>query len=255
VYTEIKAAKPWVKFGISPFGVWRPGYPAETRSNAFDSYAELYGDSRKWLVNGWADYFTPQLYWPIDRPNLSFPILLRWWVEQNAKGRHIWAGNYLDKVTGTSTGWPAQELLDQIAATRAQPGATGNVYFSMRSFMFGRDNLPQKLVAGPYAEKALIPASPWIDSTPPAAPLVRVGRDPSSASTTVSIQPQGAEAAWLWTVRTRVGSNWTTDIIPGFQRFLMIPRPVIGGPDEVAISAVDRNGNESAATLTSLDTP
>ncbi|MFL5522577.1 MAG: glycoside hydrolase family 10 protein [Gemmatimonadaceae bacterium] len=255
VYTEIKAAKPWVKFGISPFGVWRPGYPAETRSNAFDSYAELYGDSRKWLVNGWADYFTPQLYWPIDRPNLSFPILLRWWVEQNAKGRHIWAGNYLDKVTGTSTGWPAQELLDQIAATRAQPGATGNVYFSMRSFMFGRDNLPQKLVAGPYAEKALIPASPWIDSTPPAAPLVRVGRDPSSASTTVSIQPQGAEAVWLWTVRTRVGSNWTTDIIPGFQRFLMIPRPVIGGPDEVAISAVDRNGNESAATLTSLDTP
>src|SRR5437588_742687 len=98
VYGRIKATKPWVKFGISPFGVWRPGYPPETAQNAFDSFAELYGDSRKWLLNGWADYFTPQLYWPISRPELSYPVLLRWWVGQNVKGRQIWPGNYLDKV-------------------------------------------------------------------------------------------------------------------------------------------------------------
>ncbi len=252
VYVRIKEAKPWVKFGISPFGVWRPGYPAETSSNAFDSFAELYGDSRKWLLNGWGDYFTPQLYWPIDRPELSFPVLLKWWVSQNVKGRHIWPGNYLDKVTGTPTGWPAQELLDQIAATRAQPGATGNVYFSMRSFMFGRDNLPEKLVAGPYGEKALVPASTWLDSIPPAAPIVRVGRDASSNNYTVSLQPQGSEPVWLWVVQTRTGTDWTTDVIPGLQRFLMIPRPVIGAADEVAVSAVDRNGNASAAVLVSL---
>jgi len=254
VYVGIKAAKPWVKFGISPFGVWRPGYPPETSSNAFDSFAELYGDSRKWVMLGWGDYFTPQLYWPIYRPELSFPVLLKWWVAQNAKGRHIWPGNYLDKVTGTPTGWPAQELLDQIAATRAQPGATGNVYFSMRSFMFGRDNLPEKLVAGPYGEKALVPASPWLDSIPPLAPIVRAGRDAASGGNTVSIQPQGAEPVWLWVVRTRVGTDWTTDVIPGLQRFLMIPRPVIGAADEVAISAVDRSGNESTPVLTSLST-
>jgi uncharacterized lipoprotein YddW (UPF0748 family) len=252
VYVRIKEAKPWVKFGISPFGVWRPGYPPETSSNAFDSYAELYGDSRKWVLNGWGDYFTPQLYWPIDRPELSFPVLLKWWVSQNAKGRHIWPGNYLDKVTGTPTGWPAQELLDQIAATRAQPGATGNVYFSVRSFMFGRDNLPEKLVAGPYGEKALVPASTWLDSTPPLAPIVRVGRDASSNNYTVSLQPQGAEPVWLWVVQTRTGTDWTTDVISGLQRFLMIQRPVIGAADEVAVSAVDRNGNESTPVLASL---
>src|SRR6266513_470644 len=250
VYVGIKATKPWVKFGISPFGVWRPGNPPQI--GGFDSYAELYGDSRKWLVNGWADYFTPQLYWPIDRPDLSYPVLLQWWVEQDVKGRHIWPGNYLDKVTGTPTGWPAQELLDQIAATRAQPGATGNVYFSMRSFMFGRDNLPEKLVAGPYGEKALVPASTWLDSIPPAAPIVRVGRDASSNNYTVSLQPQGSEPVWLWVVQTRTGTDWTTDVIPGLQRFLMIPRPVIGAADEVAVSAVDRNGNASAAVLVSL---
>jgi len=249
VYVQIKAAKPWVKFGISPFGVWRPGYPPETSSNHFDSYAELYGDSRKWVLNGWGDYFTPQLYWPIDRPELSFPVLLKWWVGQNAKGRHIWPGNYLDKVDGTPTGWPAQELLDQISATRAQPGATGNVYFSVRSFLYGHDNLPAKLVAGPYLEEAIVPASTWLDSVPPPAPVVRVGRDAGSGAVTVSLQPQGTEPIWLWVIQARTGSTWTSDVVPGFQRFFSIPRTTMSTPDEIAVSAVDRNGNQSAATL------
>ncbi len=253
VYVQIKAAKPWVKFGISPFGVWRPGNPPEI--GGFDSYAELYGDSRKWLVNGWADYFTPQLYWPTTRPDLSYPVLLQWWVEQNAKGRHIWPGNYLDKVTGAQTGWPAQELLDQISITRAQHGATGNVYFSMRSFMFGRDSLPEKLVAGPYASKTLVPASTWLDSIPPLSPIVRVGRDAATGASTVSLQPQGAEPTWLWLVRTRVGTDWTTEVLPGLQRFYMLPR-IAGGvmADEIAVSAVDRYGNESAPVMLGLMT-
>lgn len=251
VYVRIKAAKPWVKFGISPFGVWRPGNPPQI--GGFDSYAELYGDSRKWLINGWADYFTPQLYWPTTRPDLSYPVLLQWWVEQNAKGRHIWPGNYLDKVTGTDTGWPAEEMLDQIALTRAQRGATGNVYFSMRSFMFGRDGLPEKLVAGPYASKTLVPASPWLDSIPPLSPIVRVGRDAVSGASTVSLQPQGAEPTSLWLIRTRVGTDWTTEVLSGLQRFYMIPR-IAGGvaADELVVSAVDRSGNESAPVVQAL---
>ncbi|MFL5465761.1 MAG: glycoside hydrolase family 10 protein, partial [Gemmatimonadaceae bacterium] len=251
VYVRIKAVKPWVKFGISPFGVWRPGNPPGI--GGFDSYAELYGDSRKWLVNGWGDYFTPQLYWPTDRPDLSYPVLLKWWVEQNVKNRHIWPGNYLDKVTGTPTGWPAQEMLDQVALTRAQPGATGNVYFSMRSFMFGRDGLPEKLVSGPYASRTLVPASTWLDSVPPATPVVRVGVDPGTGANTVSLEPQGSEQIWVWLVRTRVGADWTTDVLPGLQRFYMIPRPVgTVAADEIAVSAVDRNGNESAPALMGL---
>jgi uncharacterized lipoprotein YddW (UPF0748 family) len=252
VYVGIKAVKPWVKFGISPFGVWRPGYPPITQGK-FDSYAELYGDSRKWILNGWADYFTPQLYWPIDRPDLSYPVLLQWWVEQNAKGRHVWPGNYVDKVSGTPTGWLAEEILNQIALTRAQSGATGNVYFSMQTLMRDGDNLPRKLISGPYANKALIPASPWLDSVPPPSPIVRVGSDPATLSSTLSLQPQGTEPTWLWLIRTRVGSDWTTDVVPGTQRFFAIPR-VPGGAyaDAVSVSAVDRTGNESAPVVMSL---
>jgi uncharacterized lipoprotein YddW (UPF0748 family) len=252
VYVGIKASKPWVKFGISPFGVWRPGYPPAT-AGRFDSYAELYGDSRKWVLNGWADYFTPQLYWPIDRPDLSYPVLLEWWVEQNARGRHIWPGNYVDKVTGTSTGWLAEEMLNQIALTRAQSGATGNVYFSMRTLMGNGDNLPQKLMSGPYATRALVPASPWLDSVPPLSPIVRVGKDAVTLANTISLQPQGAEPTWLWLVRTRVGNDWTADVVPGLQRFYTLPR-LAGGAyaDAVSISAVDRSGNESAPVTMAL---
>ena len=252
VYVGIKALKPWVKFGISPFGVWRPGYPPITQGK-FDSYAELYGDSRKWVLNGWGDYFTPQLYWPIDRPDLSYPVLLKWWVEQNAKGRHIWPGNYVDKVNGTPTGWLAEEILNQIALTRAQSGATGNVFFSMTTLMGNADNLAQRLISGPYATKALIPASPWLDSVAPLQPVVRVGWDAAKQSNTLSLIPQGTENTWLWVIRQRVGDEWTTDIVPGVQRFYSIPRRS-SGPygDVVSVSSVDRAGNESPAVLMPL---
>ncbi|HEU5397235.1 MAG TPA: family 10 glycosylhydrolase, partial [Verrucomicrobiae bacterium] len=59
VYHDIKAAKPWVKFGISPFGIWRPENPAPIRG--MDAYATLYADSRRWLASGWVDYLAPQL--------------------------------------------------------------------------------------------------------------------------------------------------------------------------------------------------
>ena len=115
--------------------------------------------------------------------------------------------------------------------------------------------MPEKLVAGPYADRALVPASTWLDSIPPVAPIVRVGRDVGGA-TSVTLEPQGAEPTWLWLIRTRVGTDWTTQVVPGLQRFYMIP-PQAGtvAADEVAVSAIDRNGNESAPVLLSLASP
>ena len=250
VYVGIKAAKPWVKFGISPFGLWRPGNPPQA-TVGFDSYSELYGDSRKWVREGWGDYFTPQLYWPTWRAELSYPVLLQWWVEQNIRGRHIWPGNYVDKVDGKATGWPAAEMLNQISLTRAQRGASGNVYFSVRTLMGSKDSLPEKMMSGPYASRALVPASPWLDSVPPSSPLVQVAA--SAGALTASIQPQGTELPWLWVVRVRVGDAWTTQILPALQRSYLVPRFV--GPaqgDAIAVSAVDRTGNESPPVITPL---
>ena len=81
LYREIKRAKRGVKFGVSPFGIWRPGNPPQIKG--FDQYATIYADARKWFVEGWLDYFTPQLYWKLGPPAQSYPALLHWWNDQN----------------------------------------------------------------------------------------------------------------------------------------------------------------------------
>jgi uncharacterized lipoprotein YddW (UPF0748 family) len=154
LYDAIKDEKPWVKFGVSPFGIWRPGHPAEVRG--LDAYEQLFADSRKWLANGWLDYFAPQLYWPIDAPAQSYPALLEWWVGENAKGRHVWPGNYTSRSAGLATpNWPASELVEQVRLTRAQAGATGNVHFSMTALM------PRAVAPPPLDLAAVMPTTFW----------------------------------------------------------------------------------------------
>ena len=123
MYREVKATKPWVKVGISPFGIWRPGHPEGIRG--FDAYAKLYADARKWLQDGWVDYITPQLYWTIDSEGQSYPKLLSWWHEQNVLHRHLWPGNFASRVgMQGERAWPANEIVRQIEVTRDQVGAT-----------------------------------------------------------------------------------------------------------------------------------
>jgi len=246
LYTGTKRIKPRVKFGISPFGVWRPGFPEQIKG--FDAYTELYADSRRWLNEGWLDYFTPQLYWPIAREDLSYPVLLRWWIAENRKNRNMWPGNFTNRVGGAPPqGFAAQEILDQISITRREAGASGNVHFSAKSFMQSKDSLVEKLIAGPYSGPALVPASRWLDSIPPRVPRVTLARDPATRAWVAGFAPRGEEKVWLWVLRYRSGADWTTRVLPGWQRSYMFA----GGrdsaaPDQVTVSAIDRTGNESA---------
>jgi uncharacterized lipoprotein YddW (UPF0748 family) len=156
MYTETKALKPWVKVGISPFGIWRPGNPEGIKG--FDQYGELYADAKLWLNKGWVDYWTPQLYWAIDKNEQSFPKLLEWWVGENTQHRHVWPG------LGTYRHSP-KEIVAQIEATRRQPGAIGHVHFSMKTIMRNRDGIVDALKEV-YKEPAVVPASPWLKERP-----------------------------------------------------------------------------------------
>ncbi len=255
LYKAIKATKPWVKFGISPFGVWRPGTPPQIKG--FDAYGELYADSKKWLNEGWLDYFTPQLYWPIARQDVSYPVLLKWWVSENTRGRHIWPGNFTSRVGGTGVdSWKAQEIIDQITATRLEEGASGNVHFSARVFMQNRDSLVDRLLAGPYAGPALVPSSRWLDSVAPRAPVATLVRDPATRALRADFSSRGTEKVWLWVLRYRLGPDWTTTVIPGWQRSHMFDGgATTTAPDEITLSAVDRTGNESEASKASFARP
>ncbi|HEU0014547.1 MAG TPA: family 10 glycosylhydrolase [Longimicrobium sp.] len=243
IYRGIKREKPWVKFGISPFGVYRPNHPPGL-GTAFDQYESLYADARRWLAEGWMDYFTPQLYWPSSRPDLSYPLLLRWWTEQNARGRHMWPGNFTSRVVEAQPRpWPATEVVAQVFITRAIPGATGNVHFSMRAFQLNPDSLVEKLRAGPYGQPALIPASPWLGGRRLPAPVVAVPGDGSRP--VVTITPRGEVPATWWVVRARWGTRWTLDIVPGVMReHALTPPPDAGELYEVRVMPIDRVGTE-----------
>jgi hypothetical protein len=255
LYSEIKSVKRWVKFGVSPFGIWRPGFPSQVKG--FDAYSELYADSKKWLNEGWLDYFTPQLYWPIAKEEQSYPALLGWWVSENTKNRNIWPGNFTSRVGATGeTAWKAQEILDQISSTRLTEGAGGNVHFSAKVFMQNRDSIDDRLLAGPYSGPALVPASPWLDSIAPRPPAALLSRDSATRAIVLTVEPRGAEKPWLWVVRYRYGPDWSTLIMPGSQSTHMFD----GGtgskpPDQVVVSQVDRTGNESEFTTATLEQP
>jgi uncharacterized lipoprotein YddW (UPF0748 family) len=155
LHDEVKAVRADVRVGISPFGIWRPGRPAQVRG--FDAYEELSADARTWLNRGWVDYLAPQLYWPIDQREQSFPALLGWWSGQNTRGRLLWPGLAASRVGEEGQGWPAAEIAEQIRRTRAQPGTTGHILFSARALLENRGGIATELLKDVWADPAELP--------------------------------------------------------------------------------------------------
>ncbi len=149
MYSAVKAAKPSVRVGISPFGIWRPGVPVTIEAQ-LDAYGQLFADSRKWLAEGWCDYLAPQLYWAIEPAKQSFPVLLQWWRAQS-RGTAVWPGIATDRI-GSSR--PAQEMVDQIELTRRGTNSPGHIHWSMKSLMQNRGGVSDLLRRDAYAEKA-----------------------------------------------------------------------------------------------------
>ena len=246
LYEGIHDVKPWVRFGVSPFGIWRPGNPASVRG--LDQYSEIYADAKKWWNEGWVDYLVPQLYWSVDKPQQRYDLLLEWWAQQNTHRRHLWPGNYTGKVAFTnSAAWRTDEIMEQIRLTRAQPGASGNVHFSAKVFMQDPDNLDGRLRHEAYAQAALPPASTWLPGSNLPMPLITPRLEPSTSDRYVDFRPAGATVPSLWVVQIRGASGWTTEILPGSYRGALIAARGAAVPLDVRVSGVDRVGNLSPA--------
>jgi uncharacterized lipoprotein YddW (UPF0748 family) len=242
---SIKAAKPWVKFGVSPFGIWRPKNPPQIVG--MDAFASLYADSRKWLVNGWVDYFAPQLYWAIDPPTQSFPALLRWWAEQNTRGRIICPGMESSKVGKPESegGWQPQEIVNQIRLTRSQRGANGQIHWHMKTLM-RNSTLDEVLEREVYQQPALMPPSPWLGGTQPGKPSLMVSNGGSGSRLEIRWAPTGSGNVWLWLLQTRSGGRWTGEIMPTTKTTRVWNGAT---PEVVALSAVNRIGEVSAPNV------
>lgn len=248
VNQAVHALKPHIRFGIAPFGIWQPGHPPGVVG--LNSHEELYNDSRKWVQEGWVDYIAPQLYWKVTAPRQPYPALVKWWVEQSSRqGRHVWPGLIPSRVTGKSDGWKASEIVDQIVATRRQPGATGHILFSFKPLMRDVGGIATALTGQVYRGRALVPASPWLDNQPPSAPAAAAVAADNPGEMVVRWQGTGSEPAWLWGIYARIGNSWVFEVLPAGQTSMKFPRTGAGAPSVVAVSAVDRVGNESPRTI------
>lgn len=239
LYKEIKAAKKHVKFGLSPFGIWRPGYPATIAG--FDQYDQLYADAKLWLNKGWIDYFSPQLYWPINRLQQSYPVLLGWWNSENTLRRHLWPGISVGNDTST-TG--VNEILSQIMISRGMQVDGGGVVHWSIGQLTRNPNMMKGIVNGPYRQDALVPASPWLDDRAPAAPTVQTAGTGDSLQISW-IHPDSTDV-FRWVVYCQYGNAWTYTVLNHNARTCNVK--LLQGKNklnQLAVTAVDRMGNES----------
>ena len=234
MYREVHAIKPAIKVGISPFGIWRPGFPAGV--NGLDAYSTIYADSRKWLQQGWVDYLAPQLYWAITAPQQSYPALLDWWISQSTRSRHVWPGLATYKVAnGTTSAFSTAEIPSQIALTRLRPAGTGHILYNTTTTLKKSNGAVASSLAPLYATPALVPSYPWLGAVAPPTPFVGV------SGRTVQMTPAPGEAARWWVVRSRSAGIWKTRVLFGEQRTMTLD----ADPDRVLLNAVDAAGNTS----------
>lgn len=259
LYRGIKAEKPWVKFGLSPFGVWQPYNPPAIGAG-FNQHETLYADAKLWLNNGWIDYYSPQLYWPINQYAQSFPILLGWWQEQNLKKRHLWPGISIGLQPVSRA---VDETINQIMVTRGMlPESPGVIHWSIGPLVSSPELL-RAVADGPYRKAALVPPSPWLNKKAPAAPVAVLQTVGDTLQIFLS-HPAPDEVS-RWVLYHRYGNEWDQVILGGGTTTARVPLFILNRSllnrtpegsladaaaafiklDSVAISAVDRYGNES----------
>jgi len=176
--SQIKAAKPWVKLGVSPFAIWmnKSNNPlgSDTQAGA-QTYADLYADTRRWVEEEWIDYIAPQVYWAESLAVADYNKVVDWWVDV-VRGHevHLYIGQATYKV-GASTQSPEwntlpSELSNHLAYNATRPEVDGDIYFSAKDVRADRLGATTLLNNTWYQHPALVPPMPWIDAVAPKTP-------------------------------------------------------------------------------------
>ena len=175
LHGTIQELKPWVRFGISPFGIWR-NKASDTdgsETNGLQCYDALYADCLKWTAQGWVDYMVPQLYWELEHKAASDLVLMHWWND-HANGRHMYYGQAVNNVMshrdiadegGDTTN--ATQLDHKLRLQRAMEDVHGVTWWPAYSITGNYKGVLDSLENNQTARPALIPPYTWIDSEKP----------------------------------------------------------------------------------------
>jgi len=163
---KIKEAKPFVKFGISPFGIWRnkSSDPNGSDTNGTESYSAIYNDTRKWIQNEWIDYVTPQIYWYFNYGPAAYENLVEWWTKQvEGKNVHLYVGHGAYRIGSDDPNWlDPDQMPNQVNFNRNFSNVKGSVFFSTESIRSNLLGFKDKLQNSLYKYPALVPEMPWL---------------------------------------------------------------------------------------------
>lgn len=263
VYRGVKSEKPWVRFGISPFGLGRPDR-RPTGIAGFSQFDKLYADVELWLQRGWLDYLAPQLYWPIDQAPQAFAVLLDYWHSQNTLKREIYPGLYTSRIEETPRGWQPKEIENQIALIRGKRELPqGHIHFSAAPIMQQRRGVDATLAK--LYETPAVPIQPLViegsrhkndifeiqpsELESPTQLGLRLLRGASSGN------PAASDARYI-AVWLRYGTSWQFASLPNPSSSVdqstetTVPSATKDGRlTAVAVSTVDRFGRETHRTV------
>ncbi len=243
LYSSVKKQKPWVRVGISPFGIWRPGVPDGIEAGV-DAYEHLAADARKWLKNGWVDYLAPQLYWRISPQKQSYTVLLEWWRAQGT--RPVWPGIATTRIQSSEDpGRPASEIISQIDLSRrvGRQNYVGHLHWSAKGLMKNQGGICTAL-REVYTQPVAVPPMPWLSKAAPAQTDASASASGEKATVRWS-PPQGVSKV---AVQARQSGVWNTiAIVPASAGSISATRA-----EAFAVTSFDRYGNSSTPRILGL---
>ncbi|MFC6084565.1 glycoside hydrolase family 10 protein [Sphaerisporangium aureirubrum] len=254
----VHAAKPYVKFGVSPFGIWRnkSNDPAGSDTKGLSAYDAIYSDARAWIKARSVDYIMPQLYWPRGFAAADYAKLVPWWANQvKGTGVHLYIGQALYRVgTKDTAAWTKPgELPAHLTLNRKRPEVMGDVYFSATQMLKNPLGVLDRIATDHYSRPALLPLMPARGGARPAAPTGL-----KAAAGTLSWRPApGARSYAVYRVSDPASAPCAVDD----PRNLLAVLPSVSGAGAAIaakqggtylITALDRLGNESLPATTTL---
>lgn len=253
---KIKETKPYVKFGISPFGVWRnfSKDPEGSHTNGGQTnYDDLYADVLLWLKKGWIDYILPQLYWEMGHKAADYNELLRWWSE-HAYGKNLYIGHGLYQVGVSSKAcWRSMnEISQQVMASRSTNNVDGSAYYSANAFKKNLCGLNYSMQNEINSRPALLPTMSWMDQEAPKAPNVKIsyGRDGYRVLQWTIENPSKEElqfAIYRFESGSKINTNSSNNLIDIVRGNSYVDK--LSSPNSnfvYVVTALDRLHNESA---------
>ena len=164
-YETVHQTKPWVKVGISPFGIYRNKRSCDIGSdtNGLQNYDDLYADILLWVNNGWLDYCVPQIYWEIGNKAADYQTLIHWWG-QYASARPLFIGEDIERTVKANQQNAKQQLHDQV------PAVQGTVLWYAKAAVDNTGNYATNLRQQYWRFPALQPQMPFLDKKAPKKP-------------------------------------------------------------------------------------